>query len=171
MDKEQVIKEILCSQLWRRYCGSTITRYPTWQECLKGGACPLCSESAHELAEKLKPENTLTLTGFNTSSCGMNGLSFRNSKVKSEPATETREVVVDWVREWIFGGAEDVLIARDSPVMDKLFAIIAPLLEQIEVRGRGNAVAWIRSHELIKPDKDSLTRFEPYYHIEERELC
>jgi len=32
-------------------------------------------------------------------------------------------------------------------------------------------MAWIRTHQIIKPDDDSLTRFEPFYQIEERELC
>lgn len=38
---------------------------------------------------------------------------------------------------------------------------------QIGVKG---IVEWIRSHHLIKPNKDSLTRFEPFYQIEESEL-
>ena len=31
-------------------------------------------------------------------------------------------------------------------------------------------IAWIRTHQLIKPDANSLTRFEPFYQVEEREL-
>lgn len=29
---------------------------------------------------------------------------------------------------------------------------------------------WVCSHQLISPDDDSLTRFEPFYQIEEKEL-
>ena len=29
---------------------------------------------------------------------------------------------------------------------------------------------WIKGHELIKPDEDSLTQFYPYYIIEQREV-
>ena len=36
--------------------------------------------------------------------------------------------------------------------------------------GIKEVVEWIRSHQLIKPDDDSLTRFEPFYQIEEAEL-
>jgi len=36
--------------------------------------------------------------------------------------------------------------------------------------GIKEAVARIRSHQLIKPDGDSITRFEPFYQIEEAEL-
>lgn len=32
------------------------------------------------------------------------------------------------------------------------------------------AIDWIKLHTLIEPDKDSLTRFEPYYMIEAKEL-
>lgn len=31
-------------------------------------------------------------------------------------------------------------------------------------------IDWIEKHELIKPDENSLTQFEPYYHIESKEL-
>ena len=31
-------------------------------------------------------------------------------------------------------------------------------------------VEWIKSHQLIEPDKDSITRFEPFYQIERKEL-
>jgi hypothetical protein len=31
-------------------------------------------------------------------------------------------------------------------------------------------IEWIEAHELISPDNDSCTRFEPYYHIEKKEL-
>ncbi len=37
-------------------------------------------------------------------------------------------------------------------------------------KGRREVTKWIRSHKLIEPDKDSLTRFEPFYQIEESEL-
>ena len=36
--------------------------------------------------------------------------------------------------------------------------------------GIKEAVGWIKSHQLIKPDDDSVTRFEPFYQIEEAEL-
>ena len=36
--------------------------------------------------------------------------------------------------------------------------------------GFKSAIKWIRSHQLIKPDEDSITRFEPFYQIEEGEL-
>ncbi len=36
--------------------------------------------------------------------------------------------------------------------------------------GIREVVKWIRSHTLIEPDKDSITRFEPFYQIEEKEL-
>ena len=31
-------------------------------------------------------------------------------------------------------------------------------------------VKWIKSHQLIEPDKDSVTRFAPFYQIEKKEL-
>ncbi len=36
--------------------------------------------------------------------------------------------------------------------------------------GRKEVVDWICSHQLIAPDKNSLTRFEPFYQIESKEL-
>ena len=36
--------------------------------------------------------------------------------------------------------------------------------------GIKEVVEWIETHQLIKPDKDSLTRFEPFYQIGEKEL-
>ncbi len=36
--------------------------------------------------------------------------------------------------------------------------------------GIKEVVEWVRSHQLIEPDKDSITRFEPFYQIEEKEL-
>jgi len=36
--------------------------------------------------------------------------------------------------------------------------------------GRQEVIDWIRAHPLIAPDKNSLTRFEPFYQIEEAEL-
>ena len=36
--------------------------------------------------------------------------------------------------------------------------------------GIESVISWIRGHDLIKPDGNSLTRFEPFYQIEEREL-
>ncbi len=33
-----------------------------------------------------------------------------------------------------------------------------------------NMVEWVKTHQLIEPDNDSLTRFEPFYQIELREL-
>ena len=36
--------------------------------------------------------------------------------------------------------------------------------------GVKSVFAWIRSHDLIKPDKDSLTRFEPFYQINESDI-
>jgi len=45
--------------------------------------------------------------------------------------------------------------------------------EQAEISfkaGIKEAVEWIKKHELIEPDKDSLTRFEPFYQIEAKEL-
>lgn len=36
--------------------------------------------------------------------------------------------------------------------------------------GIKEAMKWIESHQLIEPDKDSITRFEPFYQIEQREL-
>ena len=32
------------------------------------------------------------------------------------------------------------------------------------------AADWIRHHSLVKPDKSSSTRYEPFYQIEEQEL-
>jgi hypothetical protein len=31
-------------------------------------------------------------------------------------------------------------------------------------------IDWLKVHPLVEPDKDSLTRFEPYYMIEAKEL-
>jgi len=31
-------------------------------------------------------------------------------------------------------------------------------------------VEWIKSHQLIEPDRDSITRFEPFYQIEQAKL-
>ena len=36
--------------------------------------------------------------------------------------------------------------------------------------GIKEVVEWIRTHQLIKPDDDSITRFEPFYQIEEAKL-
>ncbi len=36
--------------------------------------------------------------------------------------------------------------------------------------GIKEVVKWIESHQLIKPDKNSITRFEPFYQIKEVEL-
>ncbi len=36
--------------------------------------------------------------------------------------------------------------------------------------GRKEVVEWIKSHPLIEPDDDSITRFEPFYQIEESKL-
>jgi hypothetical protein len=36
--------------------------------------------------------------------------------------------------------------------------------------GVNSVIKWIQSHDLIKPDDRSLTRFSPYYHIERKEL-
>lgn len=38
------------------------------------------------------------------------------------------------------------------------------------LEGVKEMVEWIESHELISPDKDSLTRFEPFYQITKNEL-
>ncbi len=37
-------------------------------------------------------------------------------------------------------------------------------------QGRREVVEWIEAHQIIEPKKDSLTRFEPFYQIEKREL-
>ncbi|MFH1231240.1 MAG: hypothetical protein V1709_07055 [Planctomycetota bacterium] len=42
--------------------------------------------------------------------------------------------------------------------------------ESIKREGTREMVKWIESHSLIKPNKDSLTKFEPFYQIEQREL-
>ncbi len=39
-----------------------------------------------------------------------------------------------------------------------------------KVTGIKEVVEWIESHPLIEPHEDSLTRFEPFYQIEKREL-
>lgn len=36
--------------------------------------------------------------------------------------------------------------------------------------GIKEVVEWIRSHQLIEPDEDSITRFEPFYQIAETNL-
>jgi hypothetical protein len=36
--------------------------------------------------------------------------------------------------------------------------------------GVKEVIDWIKTHQLIEPDKDSLTKFEPYYMIEAKEL-
>lgn len=36
--------------------------------------------------------------------------------------------------------------------------------------GIREVVEWIESHQLIEPSKDSLTRFEPFYQIEQVKL-
>ena len=37
-------------------------------------------------------------------------------------------------------------------------------------KGIEEVVAWIRSHQLIEPSDDSVTRFEPFYQIEQAKL-
>ena len=36
--------------------------------------------------------------------------------------------------------------------------------------GMRKIVEWIEQHQLIKPDTYSITRFEPFYQIEQKEL-
>jgi len=36
--------------------------------------------------------------------------------------------------------------------------------------GRREVVEWIQSHQLIEPSPDSITRFAPFYHIEQAKL-
>lgn len=45
-------------------------------------------------------------------------------------------------------------------------------IQQKEVYQAGikEVVEWVQSHTLIKPNKDSLTKFTPFYQIEEQEL-
>jgi len=42
--------------------------------------------------------------------------------------------------------------------------------ESIYRAGIKEVVEWIKKHELTSPDDNSITRFYPFYHIEEREL-
>ena len=43
-------------------------------------------------------------------------------------------------------------------------------IEETKRAGIKEVVRWIKSHQLIKPDKDSITRFEPFYQIEKAKL-
>ena len=43
-------------------------------------------------------------------------------------------------------------------------------LETAYQAGAKDTIRWIESHPLIKPDENSITRFEPFYQIEQKEL-
>jgi len=47
---------------------------------------------------------------------------------------------------------------------------IVPKLIEARRLAKKEVVEWIYSHQLIEPDEDSITRFEPFYQIEKREL-
>lgn len=71
-------------------------------------------------------------------------------------------------------------IRREYPLLDNHFSeadvriiceSLYDLSEKINEAGKGkDMVEWIREHELIKPDENSVTQFYPFYQIEEREL-
>ena len=45
-----------------------------------------------------------------------------------------------------------------------------PEIVKARLAGIKKMVEWIKSHQLIEPDKNSLTRFKPFYQIEQSKL-
>ncbi len=49
-------------------------------------------------------------------------------------------------------------------------AVMNGAFDSIKKLGIKEVVGWIKSHQLIEPDKNSLSRFEPFYQIEQEKL-
>lgn len=53
---------------------------------------------------------------------------------------------------------------------NKALAQLAGMAEECKQQGRREVVEWVKTHSLIAPDKNSITRFEPFYQITQVEL-
>jgi len=52
----------------------------------------------------------------------------------------------------------------------EVMKMVAYAFEDGKKAGREEVVEWIKEHQLIAPNESSITRFEPFYQIEEIEL-
>jgi len=83
-----------------------------------------------------------------------------------------KDTVMDYEQKKSHGGYNPLVQAYVTGI-DIAFIQQSLCEAQAEISfkaGLREVVEWIKEHQLIEPDKDSLTRFEPFYQIEEAQL-